>query len=208
MNILSFDCANRSLAVCFMTINMNILADLTAACKDRDANKCIELINGYAVIHLLKVFDLTKGQKTDTVNRTRLLKECLNNIDGLIKDTGVIPNQVLIEYQMSANDKSRCVSTGILYHYSCTPVNIHIMGPSLKNKVCFSRDNTLAHSTFIAKYASKYTANKNHAKENLLYWLKMNGVENIIADNKIAKKNIDDAADAFMQIWGWVDYVY
>ena len=54
------------------------------------------------------------------------------------------------------------------------------------------------------RYASKYTANKNHTKANFLYWLKLNKLENLIKDNNIAKKNIDDVADSFVQIYGWL----
>ena len=39
-----------------------------------------------------------------------------------------------------------------------------------------------------------------------LYWLKLYNLEHLIKDNNIAKKNIDDIADAFMQIWGWLDW--
>lgn len=206
MHILSFDCANRSLAVCFMSINLNILHDLKKCVDIKDAKKCVELINDYVKIHILKVYDLTKGKKVDTVQRAVLLKECLSGIDTLISKSGVSPDQVLVEYQMSANDKSRCVSSGILYHYAGIPnTSVALVGPTLKNKVCFS-DETLDHGTFMAKYASKYTANKNHCKANFLYWLEVYGFTKLISENKIAKKNIDDIADAFMQIWGWILY--
>jgi hypothetical protein len=193
MHILSFDCANRSLAVCFMSININT----TGIRQTEDDIK----------IHILKVFDLTKGEKIDTVNRTVLLKECLNKIDKLVSASKVKPDQILVEYQMSANDKSRCVSNGILYHYSCIPdTQVSLVGPTLKNKICFSDDETLDHGTFMEKYASRYTANKNHSKANFLYWLELHKCFNLIEENKIAKKNIDDIADAFMQIWGWLEF--
>lgn len=207
MHILSFDCANRSLAVCYATINIDIIDDLAIAYDKKDAEKCVKLINGYVKIHLLKVFDLTKGKKVDTVNRTYLLKECLNNIDRMVLDSGTKPEQVLVEYQMSANDKSRCVSQQIIYHYTGHPkVGVDLVGPTLKNKVCFSSDEKLAHGTFMSKYASKYTANKNHCKANFLYWLKLYNLDGILKENGIVKKNIDDIADAFMQMFGWLQF--
>ena len=75
---------------------------------------------------------------------------------------------------MSVNDKSRCVSQQLVYHYT-NMYTVELVGPSLKNKVCFSKDDSLRHSTFMEKYASKYTANKNHAKANFLYWVKIYG---------------------------------
>lgn len=166
--ILSFDCANRSLAVCGFIDNKIIL---------------------------MKVFDLTEGKNYTTIERARLLKTCLSSIN-------IAPHLVLVEYQMSANDKSRCISQQILYHY-VDICEVVLVGPSLKNKICLSTDDRLAHSTFMEKYSSKYTANKNHTKANFLHWLKLNNCSHMIADNKIKKKNIDDIADAFMQILGY-----
>lgn len=204
MHILSFDCANRSLAVCFASVNTNLLSDLTKAHDTKDVKKCVDLINSYVQIHILQVFDLTKGEKCTSVERALLLKQCLKKIDSL---TTIKPDRVLIEYQMSSNDKSRCVSQQIVFHYSdIARTKISLVGPTLKNKICFSKDESLEHGTFMAKYASKYTANKNHSKSNFLYWLKIHNMEHLIKVNKIAKKNLDDIADAFMQIFGWLDF--
>lgn len=167
-SILSFDCANRSLAVCGFSDNK---------------------------ITFMKVFDLTEGKIYTTIERARLLKTCLSSIE-------IIPYLVLVEYQMSANDKSRCISQQIVYHY-VDICEVVLVGPSLKNKICLSADNSLAHGTFMEKYSSKYMANKNHTKANFLYWLASNNCSRLIADNKIKKKNIDDIADAFMQILGY-----
>lgn len=207
MIILSFDCANRSLAVCCMTINTTIMDDISDACNEKNISKCIDLINGYTKIHLLRVFDVTKKKKTKTVERSALLKECLKKIDSMLLDLNIKPQTILVEYQMSANDKSRCVSQQIVYHYSCmSNTIIDIVGPSLKNKVSFSTKEELSHGFFMAKYASKYTANKNHCKANFLYWLSIHGLSDILEKNSIAKKNIDDASDSFMQIFGWLNY--
>ena len=179
MKILSFDCANRSLAVCCVNLQEKIK------------------------LNMIKVIDVTKQDKVDTIQRTHLLKQCLVNIDKEIGD--VKPDIVLVEYQMSANDKSRCVSNQIVYHYSCLEgTNVHLVGPTLKNKVCLSDDDSLKHSTFMSKYSSKYTANKNHSKANFLHWIDSNNNRNYIKE--IKKKNLDDAADAFMQILGWLEF--
>ena len=147
----------------------------------------------------MKVFDLTEGKKTDTVTRARSLKLCLHGIDQELKDKKITVGDVLVEYQMSLNDKSRCVSQQIVYHYTLES-KVHIVGPSLKNKIFFS--STLQHCVFMAKYASKYTANKNHAKSNFLYWIDQ--TDNHAAIASIKKKNMDDIADSFLQIFGWL----
>ena len=183
LNILSFDCANRSLAVCLLSINPD--NDIKSINKDNTD------------IKLLKVFDLTKGVKYTIPKRAKLLKKCLNGIDSKI-DTDI--DMVLVEFQMKVNDKSRCVSYQIVYHYSDKCSNIHIISPVLKNKIYFTEN--LRWSVFGNKYANNYTANKNHTKANLLYYLKENDLMEIIKD--VPKKNIDDLADAFLQILGYL----
>ncbi len=79
-------------------------------------------------------------------------------------------------------------------------VKIERVGPSLKNTVSFA--SHLKHKVFLAKYMDPYTANKNHCKENLLYYLRISGNMGLIEG--LPKKNIDDAADAFMQAIAWV----
>jgi hypothetical protein len=198
MRILSFDCANRSLAVCYADIDTNIYDNIADAMEEKDIEKVAALINNYINIKILKVFDLTKGKKCTTIERSILLKACLTDLDKLI---GAEHDCVLVEYQMSANDKSRCVSQQIVYHYTgCAPV--YLVGPTLKNKISFHP--SMDHGSFMAKYASKYTANKNHSKKNFLHWCKLFGQEECIKG--IAKKNLDDVADAFMQILGWLEY--
>lgn len=207
MRILSFDCANRSLAVCCATVNVNFFDNLVKIRDKKDLNLHTEQFYNPIKIHALKVFDLTKGEKVDTIKRASLLKKCLMDLDHTLSELDVEIQTVLVEYQMSVNDKSRCVSQQIIYHYSCIPgINVQLVGPTLKNKVCFSPDETLEHGTFMAKYSSKYTANKNHSKSNFLYWLELNKMSEMLKENNIAKKNVDDIADAFMQIWGWLEF--
>jgi hypothetical protein len=202
MRILSFDCANRSLAVCYLSIDDNYATNLRSALKTNTITEYAKVIENYIRIHIIRIYDVTKKEKCPTVERTILLKKCLNEIDDVVKKCGVgAPDQVLIEYQMSLNDKSRCVSQQILYHYSLKNT-MALVGPTLKNKIYFSKN--LMHGVFMEKYASKYTANKNHAKENLKYWLKVHGQLQFLEN--VPKKNYDDLADSFMQILGWWQY--
>lgn len=202
MRILSFDCANRSLAVIFATVNVDIINDIKKAVDRSDVRDLIEKVNRYVIIHFANVFDLTKGKKCKVEERTLLLKNCVCQIDKDIKKFDV-PDHVLIEYQMNLNDKSRCVSNQLLYHYSgLEKTKVHIVGPTLKNKVLFA--DHLSHGSFMEKYARSYDANKSHTKINFLYWLDIHEQSYIV--KKIKGKNIDDLADAFMQIFGWIDY--
>lgn len=204
MNVLSFDCANRSLAVCFATVHKDKMTNLKKAIDDEKNTTKKKQFDDFIDVHFIKVFDLTKGEKYNTIQRSKLLKDCLKSIDVMISGYK-IPSHILIEYQMSANDKSRCVSQQILYHYTNdTTPEITLVGPTLKNKVKFSADDSLDHSTFMEKYASKYTANKNHTKSNFLHWVETTDNQHIIKNMK--KKNYDDAADSLMQIFGWIKF--
>jgi hypothetical protein len=196
-----------------MTIMDDYEDKIRAALLDQKCSveKCRDLVNGYATIHILKVIDVTKKEKTPTVERTILLKKTLMQIDKEVAELKLgSPEKVLIEYQMSLNDKSRCCSQQIAMHYvkpdipvgGLTSDNqfVHFVGPTLKNKIVFQKD--LDHGHFMEKYASKYTANNNHAKDNLKYWLKIHDCEKFLKG--VPKKNWDDLADAFMQIFGWL----
>jgi len=177
MRILSFDCAYKSLGVCCAVVEL----------KNNDViSVTIEYID------VLKVADSKDGVEQCTI----ALKNVLVDLDNRLAQ----PTHVLIEYQMSANIKSNCVSNQILYHYTGNAIT-KVIGPSLKNKIAFSDD--LIHSVYMAKYASKYTANKRHTRENLIFWLTKRNQQELIAN--ISKSNIDDAADAFMQIYGWLN---
>lgn len=211
--VLSFDCANRSLAVCYASINKNTYAPLMEAIQNSKDNK--ELYLDYVQIHFVKVFDITSGKKFDTVQKSILLKTQLQELDAQIKTEsdklnrtyGVSKSdepysQVLIEYQMSVNDKSRAVSQQLVYHY-CDKANVYLVGPTLKNKIDLSADRSLSYGDFIAKYSSKYIANKNHTKQNFLHYLYKTELSDII--NPIKKKNYDDIADSFAQIIGFTN---
>jgi hypothetical protein len=193
MIVLSFDCANRSLAVCCIYVNEHIMSDLAEAVAKKNPDEVVRLIQTYVVHYYSKVFDITKGAKLKTEARTSLLKDVLTSID-----------HVYVEYQMVHNDKSRCVSNQIVYHYTDSKKTglVKLVMPSLKNKLQFGEG--LDYGTFAAKYRTKYTANKNHSKANFKHLLHTFGYTGILKDNRIKGKNVDDIADAWMQVFGQI----
>jgi hypothetical protein len=198
MLFLSFDCAVKSLAICLVDIKYpeELYTHATITVNDLNITPL-----------MLKVIDITEGvvDDIDTINRTLLLKKCLTKIDTEIanirdskEEYKLAPLKVLVEYQMSLNDKSRGISHQIVYHYSnINGVSVELVGPSLKNKIHFSAE--LEYGNFISKYSAKYTANKNHTKSNFVYWMGQNGYTQLLNDSGIKKGNYDDIADAFMQ---------
>jgi hypothetical protein len=200
----------------------------------RSAIKYLDMV--YVVIStvmepiILDVVDIIPGKKikdTTVTERSNRLSGYLNMMDSVIdplynseKNTHGIktPIQVLVEYQMGPNDKSRNVGSQILYHYSTpnvefcsanfvsdlyTPINkyrVAIVGPSLKNKICLCTGGRL--SEFIPLYAKNYDANKAHSKFNFLGWLKKQNMTHLIKN--IKPKNLDDIADACNQAIAWL----
>jgi hypothetical protein len=206
---------------------IQVLDQITKKLKEINniQNSCLQLL-------YCDVFDLLPGKKvkeTTSMLRSSRLKGCLNLIDMMCKakSTNRI-DKVLVEYQMNANDKSREVCSKIIQHYVRPDYNIDsfadcnkdyikkfmlnvekddikypeviIVKPAVKNTIHLSDD--LAYGNFIAKYRSNYTANKNHCKENFLYWTVIFKQSAKIIG--IKKKNLDDIADSFMMALAWI----
>jgi len=194
---LSFDCAEKSCGICLMGIDKN---------KNNELNDDIK--GGDIKIYMIRVVNIVgdsvseeKNKTSKLIYKTRLIKKFINDLDTEIKNMNINIDTVLLEYQMSINYKSSNLLQQLIYHY-CDKYEIHLMGPSLKNKIYFSDE--LKHSVFIEKYMSNYTANKNHTKHNFLFWIRHNNLSNKIKN--IKKKNIDDIADAFIQVIAFINY--
>ena len=86
----------------------------------------------------------------------------------------------------------------MLFHFA-NQNNIETISSTLKNKISFkSPEDILLYNKFVVKYSNSYTANKSHAKENFLYYLKISNQLPILEN--IKKTNYTDIADSFMQI--------
>ena len=217
MYILGIDCANKSLAISIVEVNIEAFVPTSGSVEER-LRHLQEYVDNKIKICYINLFDLIPGKKvrdTSSEYRTRRLKAVLYAIDCVARGFGKI-DLVLIEYQMSHNDKSRDISAKLLYHFSnvCSefssiyPVSVPLMpvlyssalivGPSLKQKVSFAPH--LKYSLFCEKYCSNYTANKAHSKANFIHFAAIFEYD-ITA---IPKKNIDDVADSFMMIVGYL----
>ena len=215
MLYLSFDIASRSLAFSFLFYNDNVLKNIKTifSNKDMDISR-LESINNVITESIQyfygDVVDLNAGKQMKdmillerTINLKNTLIELKNaliqkqielNLD--IKDV-----KVLLEYQMSANYQANSVFNQIYYEFSeFAPI---IVNPCYKNKIYFSDD--LMYKFFSEKYSRNYSANKAHSKENFLYFLKTFNLEHIIIN--IKKKNLDDIADSFMQIFAYINFI-
>lgn len=246
MIIFSFDCAVKTLAFCCIKYNEKYIDELK--------NNTIEIKNiiqniknngldiekySFDIKHIMSkinttldnrieliyvnVFDLIPSKKMEKCNFHDVLinlKYVLHCIDHQLGK----PDNILIEYQMNANDKSRGISRYIEGHYtelqaptekiafafSAYPIktfivekkenNVHIISPNLKN--CYQIDPTEkgSYSYYIERYTNK-AANKKHTTHNFIYYLNQINKQNIIENVNI---KLDDAADAFMMAYAWL----
>ncbi len=179
--------------------------------KYQELLECINLSLCPIEILFIDVKDLIPDKKlkeTDIIERTNSLRNYLNSIDkeiqNLILNSGYNNEwTILIEYQMGPNDKSRTISSQLLYHFSkYSESKIELVGPSLKNSLFLKNVESSKYSNFLEKYSTNYSANKAHSKYLFLELLKnMNKTEII---NDIKKKNIDDIADSVLMSLAWL----
>jgi hypothetical protein len=96
---------------------------------------------------------------------------------------------------MSHNTQSKVVSIVLLSLFS--EYNIHLVNPSLKNKLYFTDNGQ--YYLFTEKYRNTYDANKQHALYNFMYFEQV-----FDQDTKLPKKIKGHVADSFMQIFGFI----
>lgn len=155
MFIISFDVATKTFAYVLVKVK-----DTTDQVVD-----CLDILTG-------DVCDFSgnkKNTKISEIERLKLFNQfAQTTLFPLLTqyDCDKTNTLILIEYQMSSNVKSRTISTALATLF--IDFNIEYIKPSLKNTIYFKDE--LRHSVFIEKYKSQYTANKNHATQNALYY--------------------------------------
>ena len=190
IHYLSIDCANKSLAIGLYSIVSNFKECITNPNKNE--------LDNYIKINFIKVIDLIPDKKLKDTNIYDKSKSLKINLDKINKEiiTAIAdqPFELLIEYQMNVNDKSRCIYSQIIYEYidKCT---IHTMPPSKKNILYMNKQ--LMYGEIMNNSNSNYLCNKNHSKYNFVYYLLVFNKLDLL--KSIKKKNYDDIADTFMQ---------
>ena len=205
INILSFDCGNRSLGYTFARINIDILKDIRAlntlarkAQTDDDklevAAKTYVLIKNFIRVHKSGVYDVTGASlnKSNSLQKTRFLKKVLDDIDAKFNPEDI----VIIEQQPEKLNSKTIVIQGQLcmFYIDHNPV---IMPATRKNTICFTKE--IHYDVFRMKCRELYVANKQHSIANFLHFIKNYKLEHMI--DGIKKANYDDLADSFMQMY-------
>jgi hypothetical protein len=220
MIIISIDVATKSLAVAVLRYNnvgqeIDDLINKSTECSGTlshrissmldSVEKSIDLVDNSIKLLHLEVVNLIGDKRlkdTDAVYRAKRLREYLESLDKVIKPVLSGNTRVLVEYQMGPNDKSRSVSSQLVYHFSGYGCEIHLVGPSIKNTVCIGGKDCNRFRWFIERYKTNYSANKAHSRKNLLEFL--DGREEKDMLDGISKKNYDDAGDAVLMALGWL----
>lgn len=216
MFCLSFDCANKSLAVGLYKIDNDLVKSIRdiinryKLCQS-DTEKVggmksdIDSLINIIYIDVLYLIPDKKVKDSSILDRTRGLKEKLVSINKIIEDEVHLSNdekiKVFIEYQMNVNDKSRTIYNQLIYEYiDETKYEIIIMKPHLKNTIYLSEE--LKYCDILKNYNSVYRCNKQHSKLNFLHFIEVFGLQDKI--KHIKKKNLDDIADTFMQMLSYI----
>jgi hypothetical protein len=200
IQILSIDCANKSLALSCIIFNDNWVNEINQLIKkfttfdEESYYKLLvdinEILNNMFIIRWCKVVDILEGKKVkdcDAITRVQALKKYLLTLD----DTYV--KYVIIEDQMSLNEKSRGVYYCLLFHYAHK--NLVSVKAAQKNKnINFGAGN---HCEFVAKYSKAWSANKAHSAANFLSYLKTRKQPPV----DIKGKQLSDVADTFLQAY-------
>jgi hypothetical protein len=210
---LSWDCAIRSLAHIHLTVNFDIMQSLYDSAlllsAITDINEMTVGIQNmllqtdqFITIHSLAVKDLLEGKKVadcDEITRTRYLAKHLRELQ-------VDPDcKVLIEHQpsrlgMASNNKSTHISAQLAYHY--IDHQPYLVDPRLKNKISIG-DHSF--DKYLGSCATAYSARKKHTKQSLIYFFTLFNIGDKITH--IKKSNLDDLADAFFQVFGYIKFV-
>jgi hypothetical protein len=167
-----------------------------------------EILTNRCVVEQVRVVDLLPGQKVnsvDVITRAHALAKYMAEIDVCVRPYINAQTHILIEYQMGPNDKSRTVSHQIIYHMVATypEAHVHIIGPSAKNKLYIEGIDDSRLEYHMAKHFRNYTANKNHAKALLRHIVPYCKEPIQLAIDAVAKKNMDDVADAVTMSISW-----
>jgi hypothetical protein len=195
MLILSFDPAKKTMGVVFLRYNENWENELENQTSISGINKCLDYFE-FIYVNSLYITD-PKNKISDSL---RHLKETITKLNEDIIIPAIEkykePLTVLVELQRPDNKDSVPVYYCLLYEYS--QYNVHSVGATVKNTI--ELDPDMSYGRFLEKYSGSYTASKKHSENNFKYYLKLYKKEHLIK----GIKKVDDPADAFTQIVGWL----
>lgn len=185
---LSFDCATKSFAFALLRVRdpdpgivpkakalaaAAVAGDVPGALAlarelDTETREYLHLAAGGAA-------DLVPGKKDKDISTVERIGAAMAYLRGTVAralqaaaaDGCPAPNSsdlnVAVEFQMGPNAPARTIAVVLLTHFS--DANTFVVGPAYKNMLWYPSRPDLRHCFFVERYATLYTANKNHSKE-------------------------------------------
>jgi hypothetical protein len=245
MLIYSFDIAIKNLGFCCIEVDENwrdkvakIIEELytlydSTCTKEEFLNQIADILKRTNIIvsnimklKFINVIDLIPGKKVKDVKFSELIVK-LKYILACIDKTLPPPDIVLIEQQMSVNDKATGVCRYVEEYYTQLRypdedmtyvlagfplenitiedpdriVSVVLVNPNLKNKYTIDNTPELEYCKFIEKY-SNYVANKKHCVANFIHYMKKHDLYNLYI--KGVKGKLDDIADSFCMAYAYL----
>lgn len=232
--ILSWDCANKSLAWSYIIIDTSIFKDFHDIKREFEnieeefkiINQNFEFEKYSELIYKIKliynkidnfikvlfygVVDLLDGKPLkdfNEVERTKILYKWLESSE-VAKNKLLPDTDILIEHQPSrigakTNNKSTMIGHQLLFYYA--DYNLFLVNPKLKNNITiggYEYSEILIQEIKRKKTKSdaSYSARKKHSVLCFCYLMDVMNIPIV----SIKKKNIDDLADATMQVFPWI----
>lgn len=181
--ILSFDCANKSLA--FSYLQASVTWEKTTnfvSIEDLNLSYC----------NAVDLLPFQQVRETNIIERTIALYEYLDQLAGKIPIDEI--DVILVEFQMGPNDKSRTVADQIILFYISRGLrNFFVVRPSYKNEIHITEGGEFWR--FLEKTQDPYPARKKHAKFNFIACCKNRNID----ISHIKEKWKEDTGDSFMQ---------
>jgi hypothetical protein len=213
IDVLSWDCANKTLAWSYFTINLASCQLAATFEVDARSMRGVDLVAKYgSVPHFityksLGVKDILCGKKTkdcSAMERTRALHGFLSKnpiLGQMPKNTRIYIEAQPLKVGRATNRYSGAVSYQLAFFY--VDYEVIFVRAKLKNELCLGPD--LAFGGFLesatkrrkSKRDASYCARKEHSRANFLYFMRVIGQYDLVSE--IPMKIMDDVADSTMQ---------
>jgi hypothetical protein len=199
INILSFDCAIRTLGYVYARVDLNYLSNIYYDIN-YIGNKHVDII--YCGVKDLLDDPKITIKSVPYIQRFDKLYQFLNSLK--ISENTI----VLLEDQWNINSQSNAIASGIVMYYLSRQIpHSHIVSiaPTKKNKIALRDDLTFEKIKLLFPNNTKYTRSKRvkyHTIENTKYFAKLYNYTHLFKDIKADK--LEHVSDAFMQLYYYV----
>lgn len=209
INILSFDCATKTLGVIYAEVDLDYIKHLKTIKTIDDLQTFNQMMINLKIAEVKDIIGNRKVKEVDIVETINLLITYLDSLQINITQSLYL----LLENQWAVNSGSNHISSAILAYYTSKGLamtNIKVIPTGNKTKYAFC--NNLTMEQIKIDYACGMNTKYARKKRNKLFTIKnMEYCCAIFKQEQILRKtpaNLQEhLADAFMQMWnGFIIY--